>query len=131
MSHQWPRLVALGSMVALAGCGSSSPAPVPSTVTVPSPVVARQYPSWAKIMVRSDLAFEEAPRIRAVRRGAAEADAAHLALDRACELVARFDICRMPNREPDARDERRRAPPCSYRILRISAPRARLSSARG
>jgi hypothetical protein len=38
MSHQWPRLVALGSMVALAGCGSSSPAPVPSTVTVPSPV---------------------------------------------------------------------------------------------
>ena len=38
MSHQWPRLVALGSMVALAGCGSSSPAPVPSTVVVPSPV---------------------------------------------------------------------------------------------
>src|SRR5262245_58458234 len=38
MSHQWPRLVALGSMVALAGCGSSSPAPVPSTVKVPSPV---------------------------------------------------------------------------------------------
>ena len=37
MSHQWPRLVALGSMVALAGCGSSSPAPVPSTVTMPSP----------------------------------------------------------------------------------------------
>jgi len=39
MSHHWPRrLVALGSMVALAACGSSSPAPVPSTVTVPSPV---------------------------------------------------------------------------------------------
>jgi hypothetical protein len=38
MSHHWPRLVALGSMVALAGCGSSSPAPAPSTVTVPSPV---------------------------------------------------------------------------------------------
>jgi hypothetical protein len=34
MSQQWLRLVALGSMVALAGCGSSSPAPVPSTVTV-------------------------------------------------------------------------------------------------
>src|SRR5262245_4237749 len=31
-------LVALGSMFALAGCGSSSPALVPSTVTVPSPV---------------------------------------------------------------------------------------------
>ena len=30
--------VALGSMVALAGCGSSSPALVPSTVTVPGPV---------------------------------------------------------------------------------------------
>ena len=30
--------VALGSMVALAGCGSSSPALGPSTVTVPSPV---------------------------------------------------------------------------------------------
>jgi hypothetical protein len=38
MSHHWPRLVALGSMVALAGCGSSSPAPAPSTVTLPSPV---------------------------------------------------------------------------------------------
>jgi len=38
MSHPWPRLVALGSMVALAGCGSNSPAPAPSTVTVPSPV---------------------------------------------------------------------------------------------
>src|SRR2546423_8603652 len=37
MSHQWPRLVALGSMVVLAGCGSNSPAPAPSTVTVPSP----------------------------------------------------------------------------------------------
>ena len=36
MSHRWPRLVALGSMVAL-GCGVSSPPPVPSTVTVPSP----------------------------------------------------------------------------------------------
>jgi hypothetical protein len=31
MSQQWLRLVALGSMVALAGCSSSSPAPVPST----------------------------------------------------------------------------------------------------
>jgi hypothetical protein len=36
MSHHWPRLVAIGLMVASAGCGSSSPAPVPSTVTVPS-----------------------------------------------------------------------------------------------
>jgi hypothetical protein len=31
-----PRLIALGSMVGLAACGSSSPAPVPSTVTVSS-----------------------------------------------------------------------------------------------
>jgi hypothetical protein len=38
MSHQWSRLVALGSMVALAGCGSSAPAPVPSTVPSPVPV---------------------------------------------------------------------------------------------
>jgi hypothetical protein len=33
--------VALGSMVALAGCGSSSPALGPSTVTVPSPVTVQ------------------------------------------------------------------------------------------
>ena len=39
MSHQWPRLVALGSMVALAGCGSSAPAPAPSPV--PSPVTVQ------------------------------------------------------------------------------------------
>jgi hypothetical protein len=37
MSRHWPHLFALGSMVALAGCGSNSPDPVPSTVTVPSP----------------------------------------------------------------------------------------------
>jgi hypothetical protein len=36
MSHHWSRLVALGSMVAFAGCGSSAPAPMPSPM--PSPV---------------------------------------------------------------------------------------------
>jgi hypothetical protein len=36
--YRWPRLVALGSMVALAGCGSSAPVPVPSTVPSPVPV---------------------------------------------------------------------------------------------